>query len=232
VIRLRVGAGQVDGDTVRLGKDQWHYLYRVMRREAGDRLVVLLDEGPRWARVAGPARLTLEEPAALAPPPHPRVLLAQALLKGDHVTVAMRLATEAGVAAVQPVVTERCIVRAVEPARLVRWTAVLGEAAEQCGRGEVPRLHPPVLLPDLQPVGPLVVLTPDGAPLGTVWRSLADRDHLTVLVGPEGGLAPGELADLDRRGAYRAHLGPRIFRAENAGAFAVFLLLQLAQGAL
>jgi RsmE family RNA methyltransferase len=228
VIRLRLDVRQVIDGTARLTEPQRRYLRTVMRRGDGERVVVLLPEGPRWATLKAGDYLMLEGPAALAPVPRPFVTVALALLKGDHVAVALDAATQAGAGAFRLMVSRRSVVREATERRLQRWEAVVGEAAEQSGRADVPALHPPVPLATLPMDGPLVVLHPESPPLDTVYRALGAPDRLTLAVGPEGGFAADELALLEGRGAVRAGLGPRIVRAENAGAFAVFWLTQLA----
>jgi 16S rRNA (uracil1498-N3)-methyltransferase len=52
----------------------------------------------------------------------------------------------------------------------------------------------------------------------------AERTQVVLLVGPEGGLSPAEIEELDRHGALRGHLGNHILRTENAGLVAMAAL--------
>jgi 16S rRNA (uracil1498-N3)-methyltransferase len=165
---------------------------------------------------------------ALAPPPTPRVVLAQALLKGDHWADCVNLGTQAGVAAFRPLLTRRAVVREVRPERLRRWREVAREAAEQCGRADVPEILEPVAVEALAAAdGWVAVLAPAAPSLERVWTEQGRPDRVTLVAGPEGGLDPQEEETLMQAGAVRGSLGPRILRAENAGPLAAFLLTRL-----
>jgi 16S rRNA (uracil1498-N3)-methyltransferase len=223
LLRLSVQA-EPGVNRAELRPDQLRYLMQVMRRRPGERLIALLPDGPRMAVLQDDGFLELGEAVALAPPARPAVVLAQALLKGDHWAEMADRATQAGVARLTPILTARTVVRDVGAERTRRWTRVIEEAAEQCGRADIPTLEPLVSLPALPPVGPLVVLVPGAPLLTTVFDDLGRPPALTLVVGPEGGLTDAEIAALRARGAVPGGLGARILRAENAGPFATFLL--------
>jgi 16S rRNA (uracil1498-N3)-methyltransferase len=88
-----------------------------------------------------------ERPATGEPPV--AITLYQALLPREKFEQVLQKGTEVGVAAFVPVRTERCLVGrldAVDERRLARWRAIVREAAEQAGRGRLPRVHPPLPL--------------------------------------------------------------------------------------
>jgi len=164
----------------------------------------------------------------------PDVWLLFALLKRDATDLAVRAATELGVADLYPVITERSNTHRMNAERL---SAIAIEAAEQCERLTIPRLHP------LSPMSTRLADWPSNRRLfGTLERSDAppllppapevpQSRPVALLVGPEGGFAPAELDVL------RAHpfvtavsLGPRILRAETA-CIAGLALLQGMRGA-
>ncbi len=221
MIRLVVAPDQQDADRIHLSEAQAHYLGRVMRQEPGDVVEVLLDGQARHAVLEDSTTLRLEAPVPIAPPPAVAVSLVQALLKGDQMAGLLQRATEAGVNEVQPVVSARSIARTVSAARLQRWRAVAAEATEQSGRGRVPRIAEPVSWVRWRPDAPTIALVPSEDPLPRVWAQMGRPERVHLVVGPEGGLAPREIGRCDAA----AGLGPRVLRAEHAGAFAIFWLL-------
>lgn len=164
-------------------------------------------------------------PAPLAPVIH----LYPALIRPQRFEWLLEKATELGVTRVQPVVSERCQVRAVElgPGKAARWRRIMVEAAEQCGRRDVPALAAPLpLAAALARAEGLLLLPWEGEretapPLGEVLRCLGPEAGgperpIAVFIGPEGGFGPTEVAAARARGALTVSLGPHVLRAETA----------------
>jgi 16S rRNA (uracil1498-N3)-methyltransferase len=221
MIRIAVEPSQRTGDSVRLTPDQARYLGRVMRRQVGDPVEVLVGGRAYAAVVDGDDTLMLLEPVAEHAEPAVAVALLQALLKGDRVAGAVDRAVQAGAHAIWPVTTARAIVRTASRDRLARWRAVATEATEQSGRIAVPSVAEVSTLSEVAAPRPVIALVPGADPLPAVWRRLGRPSPVSVLVGPEGGLTAQEAECADAA----AGLGNRVVRAENAGAFAVFWLL-------
>jgi 16S rRNA (uracil1498-N3)-methyltransferase len=162
------------------------------------------------------------------PAPAPRVVLAQALVKGDRGELAVELATEAGVDEVLPWRAARCVARWEAGERgakaLARWRATAREAAKQARRAWLPAVGDPVDTPTLArrvraAAGAIVLHESAGTPLRSV--PLPARGELLLVVGPEGGIADDELAALVDAGAVAARLGPTVLRASTAAAVAL-----------
>lgn len=237
-IRLYVTAPLAAGESVQASAAQAHYLATVMRRSVGD--TVRMFNG-RDGEFNGRIEALRRDRAALrieqqvrAQAQEPDIWLLFALLKRDATDLVVRAATELGVADLYPVITERSNTHRMNAERL---SAIAIEAAEQCERLTIPRLHP------LSPMSARLADWPGGRRLfATLERSDAwplpsaplvrpDPGPAALLVGPEGGFAPAELDVL------RAHpfvtavsLGPRILRAETA-CIAGLALLQGMRGA-
>ena len=132
-------------------------------------------------------------------------------------------ATELGVASIQPLMTERSVLRLTgERAEKKRqhWQCIAIAACEQCGRNRVPLIHAPAPLNDWlktqDAVGSarlLLTLTTNSQTL--VEAACASRSML-FLSGPEGGLSPTEEAVALAAGWMPVTLGPRVLRAETA----------------
>ncbi len=157
--------------------------------------------------------------------------LAQGICAGDRMDLVLQKATELGIASIQPVVTARSIIRLDRERRERRethWQNVVIAACEQCGRNLVPPVAPSTGLPEFVALpargGTRILLAPDGE---ATLRSLAPRPPVTVLIGPEGGLAPEEREIATARGFSAVRFGPRILRTETAPLAALAALQSL-----
>lgn len=165
-----------------------------------------------------------------------RLVLVQALAKGDRDELAIETATELGIDAVVPWQSERSIVRwkGDRAAKAhAKWQSVVTAAAKQARRAWVPEVRPAVDTPALarlvETAGLAIILHEDAVrPLRTVleaWQGQNGVDPLEVLliVGPEGGISPREVTRLCGNGAVTALLGHHVLRSSTAGPAAVVL---------
>lgn len=154
-----------------------------------------------------------------------RVTLALGMPANDRMDTVIEKATELGVDAIQPLVTERSVLRLAGD-RAVRkrshWQTIAAAASEQCGRTRVPRIEP------VRALDEWIAALPDGT-LQTRWllslrgaRALAELaaagagGALIVLSGPEGGLTAAEEVRALECGFVAAGLGARVLRADTA----------------
>jgi 16S rRNA (uracil1498-N3)-methyltransferase len=162
------------------------------------------------------------------PEPRPRVVLAQALVKGDRGELAVELATEAGVDEVLPWRADRSVAKWDDGPRgakaLARWQSTAREAAKQARRAWCPPVRDPVDTKALaQRAGTAVIalVLHESAERGLVDVALPDDGDLLLVVGPEGGITDAELATLAAAGALPVRLGPTVLRASSAAAVAL-----------
>ena len=156
------------------------------------------------------------------PQPTPRLVLVQALAKGDRDELAVQAATELGVSGVIPWAAERSVSRwegsKLEKGRL-RWEAIVREASKQSIRAWMPVVEP--LATTKQISG--LVLDPT-ADVALTEVALPATGRIALIVGPEGGISPRELQLLEQQGSTRVRLGPEILRTSTAGPAAIAVL--------
>jgi 16S rRNA (uracil1498-N3)-methyltransferase len=228
-----------DASEATLPAEESHHLAHVMRLRPGAQVRVFNGRGGEWrATVAAVSRagaaVEIDGPADPAPECAVPIVLAQALLKGDHFDAVVRDATMLGAAAVWPLVTTHTTVpaRAAGARALERWRRVAVASAKQCGRAVVPEIRPlaPVeaVLAAEHAAVRLLLVEPaaGGSPLSRV-ESLGERARrhgAIVLVGPEGGWQAEETAAAVAAGILPWRLGTATLRADAAAAAAIAVL--------
>jgi len=158
----------------------------------------------------------------------PTITLVQALAKGDRDELAIQAATELGVDAVVPWAASRSVSRWEGPKVAKgreRWATIVREAAKQSIRAwtpEVGELATTKQIAALAASARVLVLEPDATePLTAV---APDGRDLVLVVGPEGGIAPQELAAFRDAGAELVRLGSTVLRTSTAGPAALAVL--------
>jgi len=168
--------------------------------------------------------------------PDIRLVLVQALAKGDRDELAIETATELGIDAVIPWQSERSIVRwkGDRAARAhAKWESSVAAAAKQARRAWIPEVRAAVetagLAAAVEAADLAVILHEDAVrPLRIVlegWRGQAVPGvrEVLLIVGPEGGISPREVTRLCDKGAVTALLGHHVLRSSTAGPAAVVL---------
>lgn len=225
------------GETLTLPVEAVRHVVQALRMQAGEGFIAFNGEGGEYhctltaAGKSAQARVERFDPVSRESPL--AVTIAQCISKGERMDYAMQKAAELGAARVVPVISARCVVR-VDAERWEKkrehWQGVLVSAAEQCGRTRLPVLGPVLMLAEW--------LKTDDSRLKLVMEPEASlRLHqlappagaVSLLVGPEGGLAAEEVAQAVAAGATAVAVGPRILRTETAG-IAVLAALQAQWG--
>lgn len=219
-------APSVVGQEIALPEEAAHHALRVRRLGAGDALTLFTGSGGEFVATlthAGKreARVRLDAFGAGVAELPLAVTLVQGLAATDTMDGIVRHATELGVAAVQPVATERSA-RFPEGAhgerRLAHWRKIVVAACEQCGRNTLPVIAPPqdlhAWLAARDASRPGFMLAPEGA--HAFAGAPAPARDVDILIGPEGGFTAGERERAARHGLGEVSFGPRILRAETA----------------
>ena len=231
----RFFAERIDQNTARLLPQEARHALTVLRLKAGEHVQLILEDQ------LFDAVLTATEPDVTArldgilPSPEPalRVTVYQGLPKADKVDWLVQKCTEAGVYAVSVLEMARSVSRmdakdAVKKAE--RWQRIAQEAAKQSGRTHVPGIDvvSEKKLPELLKAYDLVLVPWEEAKsvsLAQAVRQCPEAKNTAVIIGPEGGMTPEEVAVFQQAGAVPVTMGPRIFRTETAGLAALIMLM-------
>lgn len=235
--RFFVTSSQIGAGTVCITGEDAHHIARSLRMAAGENVTVVDEHGIEYA-----CRLTaffqdrveaavVESRPCLAEPPC-RIVLYQALPKGDKLDTVIQKAVECGAASIVPFESAHCVAHAkpeTELKKTERRRRIAKEAAGQCGRGILPDVSPTVGFDDMlrEAAGAdRVFFCYEGEgtiPIGTLLRQTPPRRGQTValVIGSEGGFSPNEVKIAKEAGFDLTGLGPRILRTETAAAFAL-----------
>lgn len=227
-------AGVSAGTVVEVTGDEAHHAVVVRRLREGERVVltdgegtsatgVVASTGKRSLAVTVGSTSTVERP-------RPAVTVVQALPKGERGELAVEVLTEVGVDIIVPWAASRSVAiwkgeRATRSH--AKWSATAREAAKQSRRAWHPEVTPLAstsAVVDLVRAAPLALVLHEEAttPLAAVE---VPADGILVVVGPEGGISPEELAALTGAGGRAVRLGDEVLRTSTAGVVAVGALL-------
>lgn len=224
---------QLAGDSVALTGPEAHHAAAVRRVRVGE-AVTLGDGHGAWVTGEVTAVAPKRVDIALHTRQHvveqlPRIVLVQALAKGDRDERAVEAATELGVSAIVPWQAARSVSRwdAAKVAKgVARWQSISREASKQAHRAWVPAVADPVTTAQLATRASevsVVVLEPSADVALTALELPAERD-VWLIVGPEGGVTPEELETLKNAGAQLARMGTTVLRTSTAGPAALAAL--------
>ncbi|MFF4396779.1 16S rRNA (uracil(1498)-N(3))-methyltransferase [Streptomyces sp. NPDC001480] len=227
------------GSVVDVTGPEGRHAVSVRRLQPGEDVVVTDGQGRGAAgvvlRVEGKDHLVVEPfEFPVEPEPSPRITVVQALPKGDRGELAVETMTETGVDAIVPWSASRCITqwkgeRGLKA--LGKWRATAREAGKQSRRLRFPDVADAATSKQvaqlLAKADFAAVLHEDrdypSEPLATA--ELPAGGEIVLVVGPEGGVSPQELALFEEAGAKAYRLGRTVLRTSTAGTAAVALLL-------
>lgn len=219
-----------------------HHAIHVLRLKPGDSINVFDGRGHQAQCSVGEIKsdsvcLTLLSKSS-SPPLPCRITLAQAVPK-KHMDLILQKATELGVSAILPLVSDRSIVQLDEQDtnKLERWRSICLEACKQCGNDWLPELYAPQKARSfLNELGGqqreydlklIASLQPDSRPLKTILAEAVPTcpaPSVLVLIGPEGDFTPAEISLAKSAGCFPLSLGPLVLRAETAALYALSIL--------
>ena len=225
MIRFFVPPEELSGEAIQLtGENARHA--KVLRLKQGED-VLLCDGGGEecLCKVENPEDLTLRlvERRPSSSEAAVRVSVYMAFPKADKLEHVIQKATELGAAEIVAFPAERCVSRPDEKSlkkKLERWQKIAQSAAEQSGRGIVPKV---LTLPSYAEAlaraaqADKALLFYENEQALTLKMALAgEYATVSLLTGPEGGLEEGEVAQARQAGLQVCTLGKRILRCETA----------------
>lgn len=230
----RVHVPAASPPTAVLTADEAHHARHVLRLDVGDAVVAFDGRGHEWnATIASVTRteVTLALGDARTPVAEPPVsiTLAVGLLKGEQMDDVVRDATMLGVVRIMPLLSAHVAVpkAAWQTRGIDRWQRVAVASAKQCQRAVVPDVLAAQSLSEaITPwqAGSIVICVEPGLGGAVEVPPTPATKQTLLLVGPEGGWAPDEVALALARGAVPLALGPRTLRAESAPGVALSVL--------
>jgi 16S rRNA (uracil1498-N3)-methyltransferase len=217
-------------DRFDLTGEEGRHAARVRRLNAGERVAVgdgrggLLDCEVASV-IADGLELTVSS-RRLVPASQPRLVVVQALPKGERAELAVETMTELGVDEIVPWSASRSVVQwagARGDKALEKWRRTAREAAKQSRRAWVPVVAPLASTAEVARRAPTFVLHEAATtPLATA--ALPPAGEVVVVVGPEGGVTEDELATFAAAGGVAVRLGDPVLRTSTAGAAALAAL--------
>lgn len=225
-------------DRHELPEEEAEHLVRVLRLGVGDEVDVFDGRGGLWrAEVveAGKKSAVVRPLQPLTPAPEldTHVTLVVAVLKGDKMDDVVRDAVMLGVAAIQPLLTERTEINPAalaRGARVARWQRIAVSSSKQCRRAVVADIHDPQTFTQYwnEPVAVsrVMCVEPSAALGDTITVDAVPRTRaVDLIIGPEGGWAVSEIAAAHDSGAMLMSLGARTLRADAMPMIAMTALL-------
>lgn len=224
------------GDTYVLDGPEGRHAVAVSRISIGERIHVVDGEGVRLIGTVAEYRgkdacvITVESIERI-PEPAARVIVVQALPKSEHGELAVDLLTQAGADVIVPWAASRCVTQwrgdRAEKSR-AKWAAAARAATKQSRRSRAPQIRP---LASLAEVITLIasascafVLHEEATfPLGSC--EVPDCGDIVLVVGPEGGISPDEVAALVGAGARAVLIGANVLRSSSAGSLGIAALM-------
>lgn len=224
-----------EGSTITVGGHEGRHGALVKRLATDERVHLVDGRGLRvTGLVVGSNRKTftvrvvglVEEPAR-----QPRMIVVQALAKGDRSQLAVEMLTESGVDVIIPWQAERCMARwqGEKTARgRARWVAAAESATKQSRRSRIPEVtelaHRADVVAAIARSDLAIVLDESGgARLAHV--AVPRSGTVCLVVGPEGGITPGELSAFVDAGALVARMGDSVLRTSTAGVVAASVVM-------
>lgn len=217
--------------------EQARHIGKSLRMKQGDMLTLSCADGFDYGCIidrvtADEVRLSLCYKQANGSEPTVKVRLYQGVPKGDKLEDIIQKCTELGVSEITPVLTQRSVSRPDEKAaakKNARYCKIALEAAQQSGRGIIPKVNPMVSLKQAaeNDDSRLKILFYEGG--GESLKSLipADIKSVSVYIGPEGGFEKQEVELIKEQGGVVATLGSRILRTQTAPVAALTAIMLL-----
>ena len=222
------------GQEFTLPDTTFRHAVQVLRLSVGESLILFNGEGGEYlAQISNvskrSASVQIDSFSAIDTESPVHLTLVQAVIKPDKMDFSLQKAVELGVNTIQPLITQRSVVRIGKEQvdkKLQHWEGIVVAACEQSGRTRMPEIQAPLTLErwlETPFVGTRIILAPGDFPrINALPADLPTP--IALLIGPEGGFTDAEVETCVQAGVMPVSLGPRILRAETASSAALALL--------
>ncbi len=222
------------GQEFTLPDTTFRHAIQVLRLGVSEPLILFNGEGGEYlAQISNvnkrAASVLIDSFSALDTESPVHLTLVQAVIKPDKMDFALQKAVELGVNTIQPLITQRSVIRiGKEQAdkKLQHWEGITVAACEQSGRTRMPAVSAPLTLErwlEMPFTGTRLILAPGDFPRINALPSDLSTP-IALVIGPEGGFTDEEVGSCVQAGVMPVSLGPRILRAETASIAALALL--------
>jgi len=226
------------GEEVVLEGQQAHQIRNVLRKKAGEHIIVLDNLGAEYEielQTIRKEKVTgqIKEMRKAAGEPAVEITLYQSLLSREKFEWVLQKCTEVGVKRFVPIETCRSIVRkgSINANKIERRQRIIQEAAEQSGRGKIPQLEQTVnfkeaitKLDDFN-YKFMAHTQAEGDSLRRYLKDNKKNKRIALFVGPEGGFTENEVQSAKDNNIVLISLGRRVLRTETAAVVASSLIL-------
>lgn len=232
-----IEASDVKAGEIIVSGELHHHLTKVLRLKVGDKLHFSDNQSHTYDGEAveitkDRLRVKLSRVQAITGEPPLDVYLLQCLPRGDKMEQIIQKTTELGVSCIVAVASDNSQVRWKHKAtdKAARYAKIAAAAAEQCGRGLIPRLE---VAESLE--ASLAYLPPEAAIIFCYEKEgkhslksellKVNSKTIAIVIGPEGGFSTAEAQAVMARGGKAVTMGPRILRTETAGVCALAAIM-------
>jgi 16S rRNA (uracil1498-N3)-methyltransferase len=230
-IRIYHSGNLSTGLTVMLETNASHHLLQVLRKKVGERFwifngnngefeALLVSANKKTACIEVGNFHARETESFLS------IHLGQAISRGERMDYAIQKATELGVTAITPLITEFVQIQIADnriDKKIAHWQAIANSAAEQSGRCAIPIIHPPMKWNDwITHQNELKIICCPRQQ--SILDATASAKNISIAIGAEGGFSDREVTDAFDNHFTALPLGPRVLRTETATVVALTLL--------
>lgn len=223
---------KVNNDTVFLSDDDCHHLLNVLRAKVGEKIEVVGEGKLYLASIVKVSPLDIKVIESLNDNSElsAKVTLYYCLSKGDKNEFVIQKATELGASKIVLVSSKRCVVKYDNKdvdKKIVRFTKIAKEAAEQCHRLIVPEVIGPISVDQIgndSIEDARFVAYEEESQHSPSFSINGDEKSIAVFIGPEGGIDEKEIEKLNSFGFKNVSLGNRILRTETAAVYAISVI--------
>lgn len=234
-----VNSENIVGNRICINGDDVNHIYKVLRLRENDEILISNGKGKEYiSRIMeiNKREVVCEvvEGFDNTSEPPVNITLYQGLPKAQKMELIIQKCVEIGVVRIQPVITQRVVVKIDGKDisnKIDRWNKIAEEAAKQSNRGILPEVLPPVsfesAVDELKSMDIAVIPYEKEKKQGLrdVFNNTSSCGTIGILIGPEGGFEESEVALCIKEGVKPITLGPRILRTETAGMVASSIIL-------